>query len=53
LLNEYIEKDPNNFEIINYASKKRKDITKHIEKEKKNKEKEIKNNAILEAKSLI
>jgi hypothetical protein len=52
-LNEYIEKNQNSLEIIKYVNQKRKEIIKHIEKEKKNREKQIRNNAILEAKSLI
>jgi hypothetical protein len=53
MLNEYIEKNQNSIDIIKYVNQKRKEIVKLVEKEKRNKEKQIRNDAILEAKSLI
>jgi hypothetical protein len=53
LINDYLEKNHNNVEVIKYVNKKRKELTNLIEKQKKIREKEIKNDAILEAKILI
>lgn len=53
LATDYLEKNQDNLEVINYVNKIKKELLKLTEKEKKKQEKEIKKDALLEAKQLI
>lgn len=50
---DYLEKNQDNLETINYVNKIKKDLLRLSEKEKKKQEKNIKKDALLEAKQLI
>lgn len=53
VLNDFLEKNQDNVDTINYVNKKKKYVANLLSEEKRRKEKEIKKNTMLEARELI